>query len=93
MEVSQYSAFWEVVGKDPNLTALKDPLGTTKNLLNQDKWRETYIVAGEVIGGGIIDPVNGANHYFDDSRAERPPYWATENYFVKKIDNISFYRL
>ena len=93
LESDQYSAFWEIPGKDPNLKALRDPLGTTKNSDDHNKWRETYLIAEQVIGGEVIDPIDGANHYFDDSRSHRPPFWATEDKLVKKVENISFYRL
>jgi len=70
---------------------LKDPLGTTENPDDHRKWREIYTIAGYVIRGEIDDPVNGANHYYDDSIVR--PDWANQESLVRKIDRIFFYRL
>ena len=91
LEPYQYSAFWELPGKDFNLRALKDPLGTTKNPADHNKWKETYNVAGQIISGEIPDPVSGANHYFDDSIST--PKWATKENTIKKIDHFTFCKL
>ncbi len=88
---AQYSAFWEESSKDPNLTALRDPLGTTDNPADHQKWRETYQIAGQVINNEIPDPTNGANHYYDDSIVA--PYWVTDDSFNIKIDNLNFHHL
>lgn len=88
---AQYSAFWEKSPNDPNLRALQDPLGTTNNPADHQKWQETYEIAGQVINNKVPDPTNGANHYYDDSIPA--PYWATADTFKIKIDNLNFHHL
>jgi len=87
LDPDQYSAFWEKPPKDPNLIALRDPLGTTENPADHKKWRETYALAGRVMEGDIADPTDGATHYYDDSI--EPPYWAKN--IKLKIENLNFF--
>lgn len=91
LQRGQYSAFWEKSDKDPNRQALRDPIGTAKNQADIDKWKETYQIAGGVINNGILDPTNGANHYYDDSIS--PPSWATPSKLKIKIGRLYFYEL
>ncbi len=94
LESSQYSVFWEKSPKDKNLKALRDPLGTTENPADNEKWKDIYFIAGQVINEDIPDPTKGANHYYSKIKKNyKPPYWATKKTFTVKIDNTYFYRL
>lgn len=88
LDKKQYSCFWEESPKDANLKALRSPL---KNQDNYEKWGEVYGIVGQVMKGEIQDPINGANHYYDDSIGA--PFWATKDNFVIKIGNIFFHKL
>ena len=39
----------------------------------------------------VMDNTGGATGYFDDSI--KPPVWATQNNFTKKIGSLNFYKL
>lgn len=91
LQPAQYSAFWETSPNDPNLKALRDPLGSTQNPRDRERWRETHRIAVNVIQGDVPDLTNGANHYYDDSIS--PPEWAHGSKPTLVIEGLYFFRL
>lgn len=89
LDSAQYSAFWEEPPDNDNLKALRDPIGTTDNPDDHQKWKETYDIAEQVIKGEILDPTDGANHYYDDSIG--PPSWAINIKPKLEIENLNFF--
>lgn len=55
------------------------------------RWLECLTIAEEVIAGRVVNPVPGADSYYDDSIP--PPKWATPETFVAKIERIIFHNL
>lgn len=86
LQKKQYSAF---DSKNKNRPFVENPLFSGKGI-DKRAWSKCYKIAGQILNRKILDPTNGANHYFDDSIAA--PTWATKKNFIIKIDTINFYR-
>lgn len=87
LEPVQYSAFNLY---DENRPFVEDPFREEKQQ-NKKSWKKCYKIAGQVMNGEVQDPIDGANHYYDES-IDRPD-WLTEENFIIKIDTIFFHRL
>ena len=69
---------------------IEDPF-RKNNLVDREAWFNCYKIAGQIIEGTVSDPTHGSDHYYDDSI--NPPYWATNDSFVIKIDALIFHKL
>ncbi|MFZ5376790.1 MAG: cell wall hydrolase [Patescibacteria group bacterium] len=58
---------------DNNRPFVEDPLHTGKEV-DRKAWRKAYDIAGRIISNKLVDPTQGANHYYDDSIST--PVWA-----------------
>jgi len=77
----QYSSMTDP--RDPQLTRWPSP---------QDKsWQQCFRVAVDVMSHNAINPVIGADSYFDVSIPN--PKWATADKFVAQIGRIKFYNI
>ena len=56
--------------KDPNLTVYPD--------ITNPKWSLCVEAAEDVYWGINHDPTNGADHYYDRSMDDDPPYWTKD---------------
>jgi len=91
LQPNQYSSFWEIPGRDPNLKALRDPIGGT-SVRFKDEWYDIYQIAEQVIDGTIPDNTLNSNSYFNDTD-KGPPPWAKQKYFKINIGPFHFYEL
>lgn len=75
---------------DPNDVQL-----TKYPLSNDPSWQECLSVAYDVYNDLLINPVKGADSYYDISldKIGKAPNWATEKEFVKQLGKIKFYNL
>lgn len=87
LELRQYSAFRI---SDSNRPFVEDPLHS-ESFIDKKAWQNCYKIAGQIIRGEVGDPVNGANHYYDESISR--PKWLTQENFIIKLDTIFFHRL
>ena len=69
---SQFSAFNK---NDPNRAYIENPLHTGK-AIDKEAWEHAFQIAEKVVKNEILDPTQGANHYYDDSI--NPPPWAKD---------------
>lgn len=82
---SQFSSF--NIG-DGNRPFVEDPLHTN-NAIDKKAWEHTCDIARKIIKGEIIDPTQGANHYYDDSIST--PNWAKDQKPTLTISYINQY--
>src|SRR3989338_4184541 len=87
-QAGQYSAF--NLEDQKNRPMIEDPF-RKNNLVDREAWFNCYKIAGQIIEGTVSDPTHGSDHYYDDSI--NPPYWATNDSFVIKIDALIFHKL
>jgi spore germination cell wall hydrolase CwlJ-like protein len=57
---------------------------------NKIEWEAFMDSARAVVESELVDPVDGANHYFDTSIAM--PSWAKTMIFIKQIGKLKFYK-
>lgn len=90
LQAGQYDAFKE---NDRNYPYVFDPFYKV-DPKQRDAWQKSYEIAGQVIRGEILDPTDGANHYYSIP-IETIPYWrdAKEAEFKIQIVNVLFYDL
>lgn len=74
-----------------SLTDPNDRQLTTWPRANDDSWKRCLLAAYGTMTNSLLNPVPGADSYFDDSID--PPYWADEERFVKQIGRLRFYDL
>lgn len=74
-----------------SMTAPKDIQLTTWPSMEDSVWPQCYDVAQGVLLKTKVNPVPGADSYFDISIPN--PKWATDDKFVKQIGRIKFYNL
>ncbi|HOZ03225.1 MAG TPA: cell wall hydrolase [Candidatus Woesebacteria bacterium] len=58
---------------DDNRSFVEDPLHTGKEV-DREAWRKAFDIAGRIISDKLVDPTQGANHYYDGSIST--PDWA-----------------
>ena len=74
-----------------SLTYAQDPQLILWPKDNDPSWVQSMQVATDVLEGTVPNPIDGADSYHDTSI--QPPYWATEQTFVKQIGRLLFYKL
>lgn len=74
-----------------SLTDVRDRQLTVWPRANDKTWGECIQIASDVLYGCAINPVPGADSYYDISIP--PPYWAKDNTFVEQIGKLRFYNL
>lgn len=92
------NTYWEVITTpshfssfnigDDNRPFVEDPLHKN-NEIDKKAWEHTYDIARKIIEGEIIDPTQGANHYYDDSIST--PGWAKDQKPTLTISYINQY--
>lgn len=87
LKPKQYSSF---TATNANRYLVENPL-SNENDVDARAWTNCYDIAANVLNNRIMDPTNGANHFFDDSIS--PPSWAKQEYFKVKIDSFLFYEI
>lgn len=88
LELYQYAPFL-----DPNQSVFKrminPPLLDSKE---KDAWGKSFKAAENVIFDKVLDPTNGANHFFANY-GQAKPSWAQESKFTLKFGVTEFYKL
>ena len=74
-----------------SLTHSEDPQLVNWPQDNHPHWEECLRIADGVLAGSIESPVGKADSYHDTSI--KPPAWAKQTAFVKRIGRLLFYRL
>ena len=72
-----------------SLAAPGDPQLILWPVLSDSSWLGSLEVAYDVIHGGEVSPMPGADSYYDDSIP--PPKWTKGARLCGKIDNLNFY--
>lgn len=74
-----------------SITDPHDPQLTKWPVNNDESWERCFRVSTDAISDNVLNPVIGADSYFDISIPN--PKWATDDKFVKQIGRIKFYNL
>ncbi|MBU0978379.1 MAG: cell wall hydrolase [Patescibacteria group bacterium] len=103
------NTYWEVITKpaqfsafnigDSNRLYVEDPLHTG-NQIDKKAWEHANKISGKIVSNELLDPTQGANHYYDDSistpswaKDHKPTFTATYINQYNKKASIFFYNL
>ena len=74
-----------------SMTAPHDPQLTKWPIDSDKSWEQCFRAAVDAISDNVLNPVVGADSYWDDSISR--PKWANDQNFVKKINRINFHNV
>lgn len=88
----------EVVWKKWQFSSMTDPNDAQRGKMPTPDKREDWLswlhclrIAFNAYASDTLNPVPGADHYFDDSIS--PPSWAAPEKFVRKVGHLNFFDL